>query len=98
MEGLAKALAEEGDGVAANTITPGARRIKPTGLSRAEEAALPERERSWGSSAALGPAFAALALLRGAPTGCRFRADRLAAAAARRGLPLGEAAWNTLAE
>ncbi|MDE2881073.1 MAG: SDR family NAD(P)-dependent oxidoreductase, partial [Acidobacteriota bacterium] len=53
-EGLAKAVADEcaADGILANTITPGARRIKPTGLSRAEEAAIPEAERTWGSSEA----------------------------------------------
>ena len=102
IEGLAKALAEEcGDaGLLANTITPGARRIKPTGLSRAEEAAVPQGERTWGSSEALGPAFAAFALLpgfrTGAPNGCRFEADRVADMVRDRGLPLPSEAWEEL--
>ena len=102
IEGLAKALAEEyGEaGVLANTITPGARRIKPTGLSRAEEAAIPEAERAWGSSEALGPAFAAFALLpgayHGAPNGRRFEADRVADRVRAGGLPLSVAAWDEL--
>ena len=102
IEGLAKALAEEcGDiGIVANTITPGARRIKPTGLSRAEEAALPAGERIWGSSEALGAAFAAFALLPGAgdgaPNGRRFEADRVADMVRDRGLPLPGDAWEEL--
>ena len=101
-EGLAKAIAEEcaGAGLFANTITPGARRIKPTGLSRAEEAALPEGQRAWGSSEALGPAFAAFALLpgnpEGAPNGRRFEADRVADTVLDRGLPLLGEAWEEL--
>ena len=102
IEGLAKALAEEcGDmGIVANTITPGARRIKPTGLSRAEEVALPAGERIWGSSEALGAAFAAFALLPGArdgaPNGRRFEADRVADMVRDRGLPLPGEAWEEL--
>ncbi|MDE3261946.1 MAG: SDR family NAD(P)-dependent oxidoreductase [Acidobacteriota bacterium] len=101
-EGLAKAIAEEcaADGILANTITPGARRIKPTGLSRAEEAAIPEAERTWGSSEALGAAFAAFALLRGfegGPNGRRFEADRVADTVRARGLPLPAEAWAELA-
>ena len=102
IEGLARALAEEcgAAGLLANTITPGARRIKPTGLSRAEEAALPEEERAWGSSEALGPAFAAFALLPGhrdgAPNGHRFEADRVADLVEKRGLPLPREAWKEL--
>ena len=101
-EGLAKAIAEEcaADGILANTITPGARRIKPTGLSRAEEAAIPEAERTWGSSEALGAAFAAFALLpgfEGGPNGRRFEADRVADTVRARGLPLPAEAWAELA-
>jgi len=101
-EGLAKALAEEcaADGILANTITPGSRRIKPTGLSRAAEAAIPEAERTWGSSEALGPAFAAFALLpgfEGAPNGHRFEADRVADTVREKGLPLPGGAWEELA-
>lgn len=102
-EGLARALAEEcGEaGILANTITPGSRRIKPTGLSRAEEAAIPEAERTWGSSEALGPAFVAFALLpgarEGAPNGRRFEADRVADMARARSLPLPGDAWEELA-
>lgn len=102
IEGFAKALAEEcGDaGILANTITPGSRRIKPTGLSRAEEAAIPVAERTWGSSEALGPAFAAFALLpgarEGAPNGRRFEAARVADTVRERGLPLPGAAWEEL--
>ena len=103
IEGLAKALAEEcGEaGLLANTITPGSRRIKPTGLSRAEEAAIPAAERAWGSSEALGPAFVAFALLpvagEGAPNGRRFEADRVADTVRARGLPLPAEAWEGLA-
>ena len=98
-EGFAKALAEEcGDaGILANTITPGAGRIKPTGLSRAEEAAIPAGERTWGSSEALGAAFAAFALLpgfEGAPNGSRFEADRVADLVRVSGLPLPREAWG----
>lgn len=102
IEGLTKALAEEcgGAGLLANTITPGSRRIKPTGLSRAEEAAIPEAERAWGSSEALGPAFAAFALLpgnrEGAPNGRRFEADRVADTVRTNGLPLPAKAWKDL--
>ena len=102
IEGFAKALAEEcgGDAIFANTITPGARRIKPTGLTRAEEAAIPAAERPWGSSEALGPAFAAFALLPdardGAPNGRRFEADRVADRVREEGLPLSAAAWDAL--
>ena len=101
-EGLAKALAAEcgGAGILANTITPGAGRIKPTGLSRADEARVPVEKRAWGSSEALGPAFAAFALLpgsEGAPSGLRFEADRVAAAVRARGLPLPAEAWEALA-
>ena len=101
-EGFAKALAVEcGEaGILANTITPGSRRIKPTGLTRAEEAAIPEAERTWGSSEALGPAFAAFALLpdarEGAPNGHRFEADRVADMARERSLPLPREAWEEL--
>ncbi|MYF77965.1 MAG: SDR family oxidoreductase [Acidobacteria bacterium] len=103
IEGLARALAEEcGEaGLLANTITPGSRRIKPTGISRAEEAAIPEAERTWGSSEALGPAFAAFALLPfardGAPNGRRFEADRVADTVRARGLPLPGETWEELA-
>ncbi len=98
IEGLARALAAERPGIPTNTVTPGAR-IKPTGLSPAEEAALPAAERTWGPSEALGPAFVAFALLAGksAPTGRRFRADRVAERARRDGLPLRAAAWEELA-
>jgi NAD(P)-dependent dehydrogenase (short-subunit alcohol dehydrogenase family) len=102
IEGLAKALAEEcGDaGLLANTITPGSRRIKPTGLTRADEAAIPEAERTWGSSEALGPAFVAFALLPGArdgaPSGRRFEADRVADMVRERGLPLSAGAWKEI--
>ena len=102
IEGLAKSLAEEcgAEGLLANTITPGSRRIKPTGLSRAAEAAIPEAERVWGSSEALGPAFAAFALLPGnrdgAPNGQRFEADRVADAVREKGLPLPAEAWREL--
>lgn len=102
IEGFAKALAEEcgAEGILANTITPGARRIKPTGLSRAEEAAIPEAERTWGSSEALGSAFAAFAVLPGnrdgAPNGRRFEADRVADAVRQEGLPLPGATWEEL--
>lgn len=99
LEGLSQALAAEwqGSGVSANTITPGAR-IKPTGMTTEAEARLPAAERSWGSADPLGPAFPALALLRGSPTGRRFRADRVAAAVRAHGLPLPESAWDTLPE
>lgn len=102
IEGLAKALAEEcgGAGLLANTITPGSRRIKPTGLSRAEEAAIPEAERAWRSSEALGPAFVAFGLLpfagAGAPNGRRFEADRVADAVREQGLPLPADVWKGL--
>lgn len=102
IEGLAKALAKEcaDAGILANTITPGARRIKPTGISRMEEAAIPEAERAWGSSEALGPAFAAFAVLpaarEGAPNGRRFEADRVADMVRAKGLPLSGAAWSEL--
>ena len=78
----------------------GGGRIKPTGLSRADEAALPAEKRGWGSSEALGPAFAAFALLpgfAGAPNGRRFEADRVAGAVRTRGLPLPADAWAGLA-
>ena len=99
VEGLSRALAAEwgGSGVSANTITPGAR-IKPTGMTTEAEARRPAAERSWGSAEPLGPAFPALALLRGSPTGCRFRADRVAAAVREHGLPLPDSAWDTLPE
>lgn len=103
IEGLAKALAEEcGDaGLLANTITPGSRRIKPTGISRAEEAAIPEAERTWGSSEALGPAFVAFALLpfagEGTPNGQRFEADRVADTVRAKGLPISGEVWEALA-
>lgn len=99
LEGLSQALAAEwrGSGVSANTITPGAR-IKPTGLPTEAEARLPAAERFWGSADPLGPAFPALALLRGSPTGRRFRADRVADAVREHGLPLPESAWDTLPE
>ncbi len=99
IEGLAKALAAERPGIPANTITPGMR-IKPTGLSRAEEAALPPSERAWESSEQLGPAFVAFALLAGesAPTGRRFRADRVAERVRADGLPLSPSAWKELTE
>ncbi len=92
IEGLARSLAAERPGTPVNTITPGAR-IKPTGLPQ-------EARGSWGSSEPLGPAFTAFALLAGssAPTGRRFRADRVAERVRRDGLPLGEAAWEELAE
>lgn len=102
-EGFAKALAIEGAeaGIFANTVTPGSRRIKPTGLTRAEEAAIPDGERTWGSSEALGPAFVAFGLLpgarEGAPNGCRFEADRVADRARERGLPLSGEDWEELA-
>ena len=102
IEGLAKALAIEcGDaGLVANTITPGSHRIKPTGLSRAEEAAIPDGERTWGSSEALGPAFVAFGLLPGArdgaPNGRRFEADRVADMVRGKGLPLPREAWKEL--
>ena len=104
IEGLAKALAEEcgAEGILANTITPGARRIKPTGLSRAEEASVPDGEHTWGSSEALGPAFAAFALLpgfgAGAPNGIRFEADKVADMIQTKGLPLPGEAWKELSE
>ncbi|MDE2883056.1 MAG: hypothetical protein OXP70_14490, partial [Acidobacteriota bacterium] len=67
----------------------------------AEEAAIPEAERTWGSSEALGPAFVAFALLPanpdGAPNGCRFEADRVADTVRARGLPLPAEAWAELA-
>ncbi len=95
IEGLSQSFAAElkARRVSVNTITPGAR-IKPTGMTVEEEERLPPEERAWGSADRLGPAFAALALLRGAPTGRRFRADRLAAAVRRHGLPLPETAWE----
>ena len=102
IEGFVRALTEEcgADGIFANTITPGSRRIKPTGLSRAEEAAIPEGERTWGSSEALGPAFVAFGLLPGArdgaPNGRRFEADRVADMVRERGLPLPAEAWKEL--
>ena len=102
IEGLAKALAEECgvEGVLANTITPGARRIKPTGVSRAEEANVPNGERTWESSEALGSAFAAFALLpdfrAGAPNGSRFEADQVADMIQTKGLPLPVEAWKEL--
>lgn len=94
IEGLSQAFAAEMQArpVSVNTITPGAR-IKPTGMTTEEEERLPLEERAWGSADRLGPAFAALALLRGTPTGRRFRADRLTAAVRRHGLPLPENAW-----
>lgn len=97
IEGLSQAFAAEMKArpVSVNTITPGAR-IKPTGMTTEEEERLPPEERAWDSADRLGPAFAALALLRGAPTGHRFRADRLAAAVHRHGLPLPEDAWAGL--
>ena len=96
VEGLARALAGEvrSAGISVNTITPGSIRIKPTGLSDEEAAALPAGERGWQSPERLGPAFAALALLRGEPSGRRFEADRLAAVVAVRGLPLPPDAWE----
>ena len=103
IEGLARAAAADcaGSGVVSNTITPGAR-IKPTGLSLREEARLAPEDRRWGSSDPLGPAFTALAALagtpEGAPTGQRFRADRVAAAVERLGVPLPPEAWSDLAE
>ncbi len=103
IEGLAQAVAAEtaGEAVVANTITPGAR-IKPTGLSLKKEARLPAAERTWGSSEALGAAFVALAALAlrpdEAPSGRRFRADRVAAAVEQHGAPLPPEAWEGLAE
>ena len=99
IEGLSRALAAEwqGSGVSANTVTPGAR-IKPTGMTTETESRLPAEARSWGSADPLGPAFSALALLRGSPTGRRFRADRVAAAVRAHGLPLPPAVWDTLPE
>mgnify|MGYP004268380393 CR=1 FL=1 len=85
-----------------NTITPGARRIKPTGLSRAEEATVPDGEHTWRSSEALGSAFAAFALLpdfgAGAPNGIRFEADKVADMIQTKGLPLPGEAWKELGE
>lgn len=97
IEGLSQAFAAEmrARRVSVNTITPGAR-IKPTGMTTEEEQRLPPEERAWGPADRLGPAFTALALLRGTPTGQRFRADRVAAAVRRHGLPLPKDAWIDL--
>ena len=97
VEGLSRAFAAEARArrVSVNTITPGAR-IKPTGMTTEDEAGVPPEKRDWGSADRLGPAFAALALLRGAPTGQRFRADRVAAAVRRFGLPLPKDTWAGL--
>ncbi len=105
VEGLAQAAAADlrADRVAVNTITPGARRIKPTGMSEAEEQRIPVSARGWGSAEDLGAAFCALALLpddrfpEGGPTGRRFEADRVADTVHRRGLPLSEEVWAALA-
>lgn len=98
VEGLSQAFAAEvrTRRVSVNTITPGAR-IKPTGMTTEEEARVPPEERAWASADRLGPAFVALALLRGTPTGRRFRADRVAAAVHRHGLPLPKDTWEGLA-
>ncbi len=102
VEGLARAAAAErrGSGVVVNTVTPGAR-IKPTGMTVAEERELTANRRAWGSSEPLGAAFVALALLGGedgAPTGQRFRCDRVAERARASGARLPLQAWKELAE
>lgn len=99
IEGLSQAFAAEMQArrVSVNTITPGAR-IKPTGMTDEEDRRLPPDERPWGPADRLAPAFTALTLLRGAPTGKRFRADRVTAAIHRHGLPLPEDAWTDLPE
>ena len=102
VEGFAKAAADDlrSEAVCVNTITPGTRRIKPTGLTSAEERTIPPGSRRWGSSLGLGRAFAAFALLPAGggaePTGRRFEADRVADAVRADRLPLPPETWSAL--
>jgi NAD(P)-dependent dehydrogenase (short-subunit alcohol dehydrogenase family) len=81
IEGFTKALALEAApcGIAINTMGPG-KRIKPTTLTRAEEAALSDAERAeWTDPLRLAPAFVWLAAQEpGRYTGLRFDAGPLA--------------------
>jgi NAD(P)-dependent dehydrogenase (short-subunit alcohol dehydrogenase family) len=81
IEGFTKALALEAEphNIAINTMGPG-KRIKPTSITRAEEAALSDAERSqWIDPLLLAPAFAWLAAQPPARfTGLRFDAGPLA--------------------
>jgi gluconate 5-dehydrogenase len=81
LEGFTKALAIEAEAanIAVNTMGPG-KRIKPTSITRAEEAALTEAQRNeWTEPLRLAPAFVWLALQPpGRYTGLRFDAGPLA--------------------
>jgi NAD(P)-dependent dehydrogenase (short-subunit alcohol dehydrogenase family) len=81
IEGFTKALAIEAEphNIAVNTMGPG-KRIKPTSITRAEEAALTAAERSaWTDPQLLAPAFVWLAMQPpGRFTGLRFDAGPLA--------------------
>ncbi len=81
IEGLTKALAMEAEphNIAVNTMGPG-KRIKPTALTRADEAALSTEERQqWVDPLLLAPAFAWLAAQPPSRfTGLRFDAGPLA--------------------
>ena len=99
VEGLTKAMAAElaGTAVSVNSITPGLH-IKPTMMTIEDEAQLPDAERPWRDAAALVPAFVLLARARGAPSGLRFDAQRLAAAVERGGYDLPEELLEELSE
>ncbi|MFN8059207.1 MAG: SDR family NAD(P)-dependent oxidoreductase [Vicinamibacterales bacterium] len=100
IEGLTRAAAIdlEGTRISVNTVTPGLR-IKPTGVTLRDFDALPAPERdSFHDPETLGPAFIALATLRGRPSGRRFDARRLAEAIATRGYEAVLADLEALAE
>jgi NAD(P)-dependent dehydrogenase (short-subunit alcohol dehydrogenase family) len=88
VEGLTKALAMEGEpfNIAVNTMGPG-KRIKPTGITRAEAASRSQEEQAtWVDPLLLAPAF--VWLLRQKPsrfTGLRFDAGPVADAVAAEG-------------
>jgi NAD(P)-dependent dehydrogenase (short-subunit alcohol dehydrogenase family) len=81
VEGFTKALAMEAEpfNIAVNTMGPG-KRIKPTSITRAQEAAIPAEERNqWTDPLLLAPAFAWLAAQPPSRfTGLRFDAGPLA--------------------
>lgn len=87
LEGFSQCLALElrSSAVSVNTITPGLK-IKPTSLTEAQIATVPESERrKWHDPMEITPAFVFLAGLRGEVTGHRFDAFELTGALRRLG-------------